>query len=305
VRSARRPVVGAAACLLLACNGLLGIDELAATDVDGGSEGGSDASSGGDAIVPDPAPDGGWALVLVSADGGACPVGMSRTSYVTSLQATPGACGCGPVDASPPNCATGTFATTFDNTPEAGCGLSGKTLDGGDGACEPWNANFALHFAGTPLPPTGGSCAADGVVLDAAVTAQPIAVCASPSCNADAGCLAPAGYQTCVVQAGSHLCPAEYPKRSLAGVSGSVGACSPCSCSVSGATCSGALLYAYPNANCQGDAGLVVPVNGACVPSNNYVFQSLRYAATPSAQYVTTPGTPSVSFKSFVSICCR
>jgi hypothetical protein len=137
------------------------------------------------------------------------------------------------------------------------------------------------------------------------VTAQPIAVCASPSCNADAGCLAPAGYQTCVVQAGSHLCPAEYPKRSLAGVSGSVGACSPCSCSVSGATCSGALLYAYPNANCQGDAGLVVPVNGACVPSNNYVFQSLRYAATPSAQYVTTPGTPSVSFKSFVSICCR
>jgi len=135
------------------------------------------------------------------------------------------------------------------------------------------------YMSVTAPPPVGGTCATSLSSMGPPTTAERF--CVPSTCPADA-CAAdlPAGFATCLYQAGDQACPGAAPTKHSVATSAGV-SCSVCDCSVSASGCTGSMSF-FSGPGCGGSPELSMTADGTCY--NTSVINegaTYTYTATP------------------------
>jgi hypothetical protein len=235
----------------------------------------------------------------------ACPAGFKATDIVEAKGEGDGCvCGC---SSAPPACpGYGSIATYYSSG--AGCGSTGATLYSvGTSVCSTTGTGgvvLANNFKATAPAPVGGACGGKPST-DGSAVARPRRIC-EPNAGTCAAPICGTPFLECIEVTGA--CPAPFNNPRTIGTNVVVSGCPACTCSLSGATCTGTISFS--GTACTGTA-TTLPVDGSCVavPSGTGTFTNFKYTpnavmgATCTPSYTTAPGTR--TFISQRNLCCR
>jgi hypothetical protein len=253
----------------------------------------------------------GWTFAA-AAD--ACPNGSTKSDILVDPSWPPAQCKC---SCTPPTCLSDTFVQQLGTTT---CDGAINTKSGNAGNCMTDTQGFGNnHVSYTPNAPTDGSCNPTAAVTLPSASGQPGAICTVPATKQGGGC---SGSQvctfggttpdaSCIVATGAQECPSGFPTKHVAGTqvadNRGCGACpgvgaSPVNCTLG---CTGTITW-YTTGGCGGGTR-AFDVNGVCVYTGSVstVYQSYKYAATPSCAPGTATPTGSASLTDTMTMCCR
>ena len=245
----------------------------------------------------------------------------NRPAVVTQPIGTTDACACDScsVTASP-SCVTGAIALSVDTDGSLACGTAASPLANmTPGGCNTDNFHGPVIAADdvklTPLPPTGGTCAAGSPTAhpERVAFSERGRICASD--DAVSGCVDPpcaqgfaAPFAPCLAHAGSVGCPAGPfgVAHHLGTGAASVSCTDTCSCNVA-ATCVNATVTYYGDKMCKGPMTLPTHATGTCLNQGGtgMMYGAYTYSATTSASCSANGSTvTSVALAGEQTICC-
>ena len=265
----------------------------------------------------------GWTVVAFEPTRSAsCPTGFADAGPLDVVEgptAPPSACACeGCAVTTQPSCASGAVQVFFDTGGPMTCALPGVPAQNANNPAGSCGTDMYTGAVGTfdvkyvPPPPSGGACAAQGLVEKQNVTYA----ASERLCNADslvaAGCKGsdctptlPAPFKACIAGAGNQSCPAPYTDAHHIGTDVTY-TCSACSCAVT-ATCTGTMTL-YTDTGCTMGAHSLA-ADGVCRGSGkNGPFNSYRYTGnSPSnvtCQAGLVPPPTGLTLTNQLTVCC-
>lgn len=238
-------------------------------------------------------------VVILPANGVACPSGTSEKTLQTSPVATAGACTCGTcTPMTNPSCNGVNLGVTWGGSNS--CGSGNDSYDVTDNICIDWGyGTFSLvaYHAWNARTPTAGSCTAASTPDATKVTTSAFRHCVPTS--ASAVCEAQASGQKLCIDSGGAACAGAFSKTVVAGDTGSV-TCAACACSRTSAKCT---VEYHTDSNCT-QLRYTTEANGTCTRTNDAT--NVRYLKVfPSpATCNATPGAATPSLTNAKTFCC-
>jgi hypothetical protein len=247
----------------------------------------------------------------------ACPSGLDDASEVgDSASSSSDVCTCDTCQVTQAASCAGHVTENFDTSGTAACGNAGAATDYDnmpDGTCQTDLYTGARPSAGhtklTLAAPSGGACAPNPptVHVEDITLANRSRLCTNTARCAAGVCdgRVPSPFMTCIASPGDVACPAGFAERRVVG--DAAADCTPCSCSVVRAACTGRVDHFTDN-QCMN--GVVqVTADGTCRANtwaNGSIFLSYKVVATSAT--TCNPGTSStikVKLANQRTVCCR
>jgi hypothetical protein len=301
--------VGLAACGFSAVGGEGG-------DVTTNGDGGSSSSSGTSGTSGNVSGDGGATsvpfvecdsglvdprLVILPADGGACPFGTTEQTLQTAPQANAGACTCGAcTPTTEPTCAGPNFTWTWGPSNTCTVGPANYNVTA-DNACVVIFANMSTTidvYNRWNRVPQGGSCTAAAVADTTKLTTTAVRQCiptASGLCAAVSG-----GQRTCVpgdVDGGA--CTGMFSVPVVVGDGASLG-CEACGCARTATACN---VEYHDTLDCSATKKYERLADNQCLPTGTPMIRAIKVYPTP-ATCVATPGLATAGLTKSRMLCC-
>lgn len=239
----------------------------------------------------------------------ACPTGFKQTDILEMKAGDACGCTCG---LTKPTCPTNGTVNTYYSEVTSTCVWTGTSLDPDGPGCHGLGGgggggvDLGNYFKATPLPPSGGSCAAAPTTADKAALSNPRRICEPMTGCAGDICGGATGFTECVE--GLATCGGAFPNARVVGTDVAV-TCPACNCTLNAGKCAGTITF-YGMSGCAG-SGFDLAADDTCVAVPNTApstVSSFKYRATSTGagctqSFTTSPGTRTITGER--RLCCR